>query len=163
MHDPQQRTRALAQVNTLENQLDKTLGNDPNEPADVKVSYTHGDKKAEAMEALRALHDELVEMEDSLETSDKEVEDMFKSLSRGKGYITEKALRNWDELKALMDSGVVSKKMVNDFIEQIDVKDGRLSLENFRQFMELLDDVFSEGFDEEDEDELDDKIDGKKK
>eukprot|EP00981_Chlorochromonas_danica_P011685 scaffold4209_cov160-Ochromonas_danica.AAC.12 len=168
MHDPQQRTQALAHVNTLENQLDKALDNDSNEPADVKVSYTdsRGDKKAEAMEALRALHDELVEMEDSLETSDKEVEDMFKSLSRGKGYITEKALRNWDELKALMDSGIVSKKMVSDFIEQIDVKDGRLSLDNFRQFMDLLDSVFSEGFDEDDvdEDELADKeIDGKKK
>ena len=35
----------------------------------------------------------------------------FKDLSKGKGYITEKALRKWDELQEIQELGIVVRSM----------------------------------------------------
>jgi len=66
---------------------------------------------------------------------------MFDELSKGKDFITEKALRKWDELQELIDSGLATKQTIDNYIKKIDVKDGKVNLDGFRRFVELLDHV----------------------
>lgn len=72
---------------------------------------------------------------------DSEILEMFSELSKGKDYITEKALRKWDELEELIDSGLATKQTIDNYIKKINVKDGKVDLDGFRQFVELLDHV----------------------
>jgi hypothetical protein len=63
----------------------------------------------------------------------------FEELSKGKDYITEKALRNWDELKELIEADLASKEIIDSYLARIEIKNGRVSLKAFKAFMTMLD------------------------
>ncbi len=129
--------KATERISVLNKQMtDLLLADEKDEKASRKES-----KKAEA---LKSIEDDLLELENSLEKSDAEVVEMFEELSKGKGFVTEKALRKWDELRGLIDAGMCSKENVDSYIEALKLKDGKLTLEQFRLFMDMLDDVLSD-------------------
>ena len=49
--------------------------------------------------------------EEAESASEAEVIEMFEELSKGKGYITEKALRKWDELQELVEAQLATDKV----------------------------------------------------
>ena len=75
------------------------------------------------------------------EDEDEEVLEMFEELSKGKDYITEKALRKWDELQELVDSELASQDMLDGYFRNLDIRDGKVSYGQFRKFMSLLDNI----------------------
>lgn len=63
----------------------------------------------------------------------------FEELSKGKDYITEKALRKWDELQELIEADLATQEVIDSYISRIEITNGRVSLEAFRHFMKMLD------------------------
>lgn len=80
----------------------------------------------------------------------------FQDLSKGKGYITEKALRKWDEVQGLVDAEIASQEVIDSMFARVQVENGRVSLPAFRQFIGMLDTVLVDdagnilSFDEQD-------------
>lgn len=80
----------------------------------------------------------------------------FQDLSKGKGYITEKALRKWDELQGLVDADIAPQEVIDSMFARVQVENGRVSLPAFRQFIGMLDTVLVDdagnmlSFDEQD-------------
>lgn len=79
----------------------------------------------------------------------------FADLSKGKGYITEKALRKWDELQGLIEAEIATQEVLDSMFSRLRVENGRVSMEAFRQFIGMLDTVLVDdsgnilGFDEQ--------------
>ena len=63
----------------------------------------------------------------------------FEELSKGKDYITEKALRKWDELQELIEADLATQEAIDSYIARIEIKNGRVSLKSFKHFMRMLD------------------------
>jgi hypothetical protein len=135
------------------------------EGGDLKVSYINKGKKKEGLEAISAMQKELSEdddedededEDDDDEPSDEEVIEMFNELSKGKPYITEKALRKWDELQELVEAEIASRETIDEYLRRIEIKDGKVDLPQFQKFISLLDMVLVDdngnvlGLDEED-------------
>lgn len=63
----------------------------------------------------------------------------FEELSKGKDYITEKALRKWDELQELIEAELASQEVIDSYLARIEITNGRVSLKAFKHFMRMLD------------------------
>lgn len=63
----------------------------------------------------------------------------FEELSKGKDYITEKALRKWDELQELIEADLATQEVIDSYMSRIEIKNGRVSLKAFKHFMRMLD------------------------
>lgn len=63
----------------------------------------------------------------------------FEELSKGKDYITEKALRKWDELEELIEADLATREVIESYMARIEITNGRVSLEAFKHFMRMLD------------------------
>jgi hypothetical protein len=115
----------------------------------LKVSYIKGKQVSEGPAALSKMQDDLLDDEDDDDEDDAideydddgEVLEMFDELSKGKDYITEKALRKWDELKELVDADLVSKSTIESYINKLNIKNGKVTLDDFKYFMSMLDRV----------------------
>ena len=92
-------------VSSVMDMVDEMLDDNDEE---VKVTYIQSDgQQKEGESAVDALQQDIDLREQSDLESDQEVLDMFNELSKGKGFITEKALRKWDELAELVEAGSV--------------------------------------------------------
>lgn len=60
-------------------------------------------------------------------------------MSKGKDYITEKALRKWDELQELVEAELASQDAIDSYLSRIEIKNGRVDLKAFKHFMRMLD------------------------
>lgn len=47
-------------------------------------------------------------------------------------------MRNWDELRGVVESGLVSQSTINSYIERLQIKDGKVDLESFMEFMSMV-------------------------
>ena len=66
-------------------------------------------------------------------------------LSKGKGYITEGALRKWGERNEIVTSGLASQAAVDSYLgARVYVQRGRVGLEVFKSFITMLDTVLME-------------------
>jgi hypothetical protein len=65
----------------------------------------------------------------------------FRELSGGKGYIKEKDLRKWDELKEVVQAGLVPSEVLESYFDKINIEDGKIYLPAFKEFMNLIDTV----------------------
>lgn len=63
----------------------------------------------------------------------------FEELSKGKDYITEKALRKWDELQELIEADLATQEVIDSYMARIEITNGRVSLQAFKHFMRMLD------------------------
>ena len=63
----------------------------------------------------------------------------FEELSKGKDYITEKALRKWDELQELVTADLATQEVIDSYLARIEIKNGRVDLDAFKHFMRMLD------------------------
>lgn len=144
----------VARVMDLVDDLLETGGEDS---GDLKVSYINKGKKSEGLEAISAMQrdmssrggededdednddDEDDDDEDDDEPNDEEVVEMFNELSKGKPYITEKALRKWDELQELVEADIASRETIDGYLRRIDIRDGKVDLAQFQKFISLLD------------------------
>ena len=121
-----------------------------------KVSYIKGNQVNEGRMALSEMQNDLLEDDDDDDDDDDdnddnddsidydddtEVLEMFNDLSKGKDYITEKALRKWDELKEIVDADLVSKATVESYINKLNIKNGKVTIDDFKFFMSMLDRV----------------------
>ena len=80
---------------------------------------------------------------------------MFRDLSEGKGEISLKQLRKWDELQELVDAGLTSKATLDGYIDRLNLAEGDgVTFEKFQEFIGYLDRVLlDEGDFEENDDE----------
>ena len=84
----------------------------------------------------------------------------FKELSKGKDYITEKALRKWDELQELIDADLATKEIIESYFIKLNIPNGKIDFKLFEKFINMLDMVLVDesgtmlGFDD-----IDDAID----
>lgn len=63
----------------------------------------------------------------------------FEELSKGKDYITEKALRKWDELQELIEADLATQEVIDSYMARIEITNGRVTLKAFKHFMQMLD------------------------
>ena len=76
---------------------------------------------------------------------------MFADLSEGRGEISQKQLRKWDELQELVDAGLTNKATIDGYIDRLDLAEGEaVTFEKFKEFISYLDRVLPEGLDDED-------------
>ena len=66
---------------------------------------------------------------------------MFQELSKGKEVITTKQLMKWDEIQELITSELVSQSIIDGYIKKLNLKDNKLTLQDFSKFISLLDEV----------------------
>lgn len=52
-----------------------------------------------------------------------------------------KALRKWDELQGLIEAELLSPAALDSYLERLDTKDGKVTLDVFRDFVAMLDTV----------------------
>lgn len=65
----------------------------------------------------------------------------FNELSRGKGFIPIKALREWDELQGLVEAQLVTKAALESYFARLNVQEGKVDLPTFRALIDMLDNV----------------------
>jgi hypothetical protein len=123
----------------MEDETDEESFSDGN--GSVKISYVKNGVKTEGLRALNAMQDDLDVAENDQADDDEEVMEMFKELSKGKSYITEKALRKWDELKEIIEAELATKEIIDGYISRIGIKEGQVSFNQFKKFINLLDTV----------------------
>ena len=71
-----------------------------------------------------------------------DVEDMFKTISKNKPFITEKQLRKWDELVELIDSGFATQAVIDSHLQKLNIsKDTKIDISLFEEFVAMLDNV----------------------
>lgn len=69
----------------------------------------------------------------------------FNDISKGKDFITKAALYKWDELQELIESGLASKETIDSYVKKLNLKDGKIDIDAFREFVALLDTVLVDG------------------
>lgn len=64
-------------------------------------------------------------------------------MSKGKKTITLKELRDWDELQEILEAELITVDILESYFAKIQprLKRGKLDLDAFREFVELLDNV----------------------
>jgi len=77
--------------------------------------------------------------DDDLEDAD--ILEMFDEISKGKDTITLKQLMKWDEVDELITSELVPKDVIDGYVKQLNLKSDKLTLEDFTNFIHLLDEV----------------------
>lgn len=66
----------------------------------------------------------------------------FADLSKGKEFVSEDALRKWDDVQGLVQSNVFSKDTLDYFIKDLGAPAGRVKYEHFHRFVKSLDNAF---------------------
>ena len=79
--------------------------------------------------------------EEEDEEEDEETVEMFNEISKGKSTITVKQLLKWDEIQELISSELMSADVIATYIKRLQLKDNKLTLEDFKRFIALLDEV----------------------
>lgn len=62
----------------------------------------------------------------------------FARLSKGKGYITEKALRGWDDLTAFQQEGIYTAESLDYLVKDLQAPEGKVDFALFQAFLRSL-------------------------
>mmetsp|Transcript_10051 Transcript_10051/g.22600 ORF Transcript_10051/g.22600 Transcript_10051/m.22600 type:complete len:588 (-) Transcript_10051:102-1865(-) len=115
----------------------------------TKISYKQADgellKGDAAVTAMEAALEQMEEDDEQSTASEEEVLEMFEELAKGKSYITEKALRRWDELQELVQAELATQEIIDSYFRKLDIQGGRVDLPTFQRFVEMLDTVLVDG------------------
>lgn len=112
----------------------------------VQLSYHSNGQVANGEAAVTQMATDFRAREERRRNDEIEVEEMFMDISKGKDFITAKALKAWDELQELYEAEFASEEVISRYLETVmqrraalGKKSTELDLEAFREFMGMLD------------------------
>jgi hypothetical protein len=109
----------------------------------ASTSEAIGDEDDTDGETLEELTNELTAGVAEMDVSDDdEIREMFNELrEKNDEFVTEAALRSWEEVTELVESGFATQEMIDENIARLKISDGKINLPTFAHFVDMIDET----------------------